>query len=285
MIRFFRRYLDSGSSGGSGGGGGDDYTPPELDMATALPPDLRDKPYFKDKSFVDVVKEHANLQTKLGQRPAGIPGEDANDEEWGKFIGAIKPKDISEYELPETEFSKAGKRSEGFEKALRDMAAEVGIPKRQFKVFAEKIEGHLAQAETLGETQKAEREQEFETLLDNAYKGEKQNVIDRTKKLMTEMINPAFKEQTAKALENLSNESLFALTAVLDGVYNKYVKEDGTPGSPAAAGGETAATLTAEAEKIMASKAYSDFRDPGHDAAKQKVQENFARIAEMGKKK
>lgn len=282
MIKFIRRYLDDG---GGGGNGGDDYTPPEIDMTTALPPDLRDKPYFKDKSFVDVVKEHVNLQTKLGQRPAGIPGEDAGDEEWGKFIGAIKPKDVSEYEFPETEYSRAGKRSEGFEKTLRELAAEVGIPKRQFKIFAEKVEGHLMQAEALGETQKAEREQEFETLLDNTYKGEKQKVLDRTKKLMTEMIDPALKESAAKAFENISNEALFALTAVLDGVYNKYVKEDGTPGSPSAAGGETAAQLTADAEKIMASRAYADFRDPGHDEARKKVQEIFARVAEMGRKK
>lgn len=262
------------------------YTPPDIKMNEALPPEFRDKPFFKDKSFVDVVKDHVNLQTLLGQRPAGIPKDDASDEEWGKFLGALRPKAVDEYTFPETAFSKSGKRNEGYEKALRTMANEVGVPKKMFPKFVEMVETHLSEADKLNSTQTAEatkaREAEFEGLLDKTYSKDKQAVVDRTKKLMVESVDPALKENVGKVLQNISNEALFALTAVLDGVYKKYIAEDKTPGTEAVAGSDAVA-LQAEAEKIMMSDAYRDFRVAGHDAAKQRVQDIFKQIAALKK--
>ena len=120
---FFSRCLDPDPAVG---GGGDPvhvnndtpppaYTPPDIKMAEAIPPEFRDKPFFKDKTFVDVIKDHVNLQTLLGQRPAGIPADDAPAADWDKFLGAIRPKAIEDYAFPETAFSKAGKRNPGYE--------------------------------------------------------------------------------------------------------------------------------------------------------------------------
>lgn len=263
------------------------YTPPDINMAEALHPDLRDKPFFKDKSFSDVMTEHANLQALMGQRPAGIPGDDASDEDWGKFIGAIKPKSADEYGFPETDYSKAGKRNEGYETAIRTMANEVGIPKRQFPKFVEMIEQHLGAADKLGATQteeqKATRETEFEGMLDKAYPTDKQAVLDRTKKLMVESVDPAFKDKVDEVLKDISNETLFALTAVLDGVYKKHIAEDTPPGGGDGATGD-AASLMAEMQKIQSSKEYTDFRLPGHDAAKLRVPELAKQIAALQKK-
>ena len=295
-MKWFLRYLDP--DGGDGGDGGTAvkidnkvdpaaYTPPELDMATALPPEYRDKPYFKEKSFVDIIKEHDNLQGLMGKRPAGIPKDDAPAEEWDKFIGATRPKSADEYVLPETEFSKAGKRNAGLEKAVRDMALEIGIPKRQFGKLVEKIEGHLAEAERFGgkqtEDQLKAKEVEFEGLLDKVYMKDKQIVLDRTKKLMVESVDPAHKDKVEGVLKDISNETLFALTAVLDGVYKKYIAEDRSPDGDINAGGD-AASLETEARKIMMSPEYKDFRVAGHEEAKQKVQDLFQRIAAMKNK-
>ena len=284
---------------GIGGGEGDpppvpvpndivppEYTPPDINMAEALPPDMRGKPFFKDKSFSDVITEHANLQTLIGQRPAGIPGDDASDEDWGKFIEAIKPKSADEYGFPETEYSKAGKRNEGYETAIRTMANEVGVPKRQFPKFVEMIEQHLGDADKLGTTQtegqKAARETEFEGLMDKAYPQNKQAVIDRTKKMMVESVDPAHKEKVGEVLKDISNEHLFALTAVLDGVYKKHIAEDGPPGEGDNSSGD-AANLMAEMQKIQGSPEYTDFRMPGHDAAKLRVPELAKQIAALQK--
>lgn len=263
-----------------------DYTPPDINMAEAIPPEHRDKPFFKDKSFGDVITEHVNLQSLMGQRPAGIPAENASDEEWGKFLGAIKPKSVDEYGFPETEFSKAGKRDANYETAIRTMANEIAVPKRQFPKFVEMIEQHLTNADTAGTTQteeqKATRETEFEGLMDKAYPQDKQAVIDRTKKLMVESVDPAMKEKVGEVLKEVSNETLFVLTAVLDGVYKKHIAEDGPPGSIDNPSGD-AASLMAEMQKIQASPEYSDFRHPGHDAAKARVPELANQIAALRK--
>lgn len=262
------------------------YTPPDIKMAEALPPEFRDKPYFKDKGFVDVIKDHVNLQTLLGTRPAGIPKDDAPAEEWDKFLGSLRPKSVDEYGFPETEFSKSGKRNPGYETALRTMANEVGIPKNRFPKFVEMVEQHLAGAEKINATQSEEgkkaREAEFEGLLDKTYAKDKQVVIDRTKKLMVESVDPALKDKVTTVLQDISNEALFALTAVLDGVHKKYISEDRSPLGGGNAGGDVAA-LEAEAHKIMASDVYKDFRIPGYDAAKQRVQDIFNQIAALKK--
>jgi hypothetical protein len=262
------------------------YTPPAINMAEALPPEFRDKPYFKDKDFVGIIKEHANLQTLLGQRPTGIPKEDATDEEWGKFLGAIKPKSADEYALPDTDFSKAKGRSDEYVKSAKEILFNAGVPKRQAASIISGFESFLAKAGEGNEAKAKEaavaRETEFEGLLDKTYGTQKQAVLDRTKKLMSDSVAPEMRERVAAVLKDIPNEHLFALTAVLEGVHKKYIAEDNAPDTSGNAGGDSN-SLQAEAESIMRSPAYSDFRNPGHDSAKQRVQELFGRIATMRK--
>lgn len=296
-MRFLRLYRDP--DGGDGGGsttvvvdnttpagGNSGYTPPTIDMATALPPEFREDPAFKGKDFVSVIKEHANLQKLLGQRPQGIPAETASDEEWGKFIDTLRPKDLKEYELPETEWSKANKRSPEYEGALRTILAEMGVPKRFAGKGIAKIEAFLSESQKANEAKRVEaetaRQGEFEKLLDTTYGKEKQAVLDRTKKLMTESVPAAMQEKVAAVLKDISNDQLFVLTTVLNGIHAKYIAEDNPPGGNGNAGAD-ASSLQAEAEGIMRSDAYRDFRNPGHDAAKQKVRDLFTQVAALKK--
>ncbi len=268
--------------GTGGGGAGGDYVPPTIDMATALPPEYRENPAFKGKDFVSLVKEHANLQTLIGQRPAGIPDDKASDEDRGKFLSALRPKDLKEYQFPETEYSKTNKRSSEFETAVREIMAEAGVPKWQFPKAVAKVEAWLMQGQkaTLEAKQKATDAQntEFEALLDKTYGAEKGKVTDRAKVLMLESVAPELKEKVSAVLGNISNDTLFALTAVLNGIHAKYIAEDAPPGGDNPPGGDTS-SLQSEAEKIMKSEEYRDWRKPGHEEAKAKVQELFGRIA------
>jgi hypothetical protein len=252
-------------------------------MATALPPELREKPAFKGKDFVSLVKEHDNLQTLLGQRPTGIPKDDAPDEEWTKFSSALKPKTAAEYVLPETDFSKRSPRSDEYVKNAREILYNADVPKRQagkviagFESLVEKLQIQKAEADAAAETKRAT---EFEALLDKTYSTNKQVVLDRTKKLMVEMVDPSIKDKVGEGLKNLPNDLLFALTAIMEGVHTKYLAEDAPPGG--GSGNQTdSAAMQKEAETIMQSDAYKNFRAVGHDEAKQKVQGLFAKIAE-----
>ena len=265
----------------------DKYTPPDIKMAEALPQDLRDKPFFKDKSFVDVVKEHANLQALLGQRPAvGAPKDDASAEEWDKFFASLRPKPAEDYALPETDFSKAKGRSDEYVKSAKQILFDAGVNPRQATKILTGFEAFLAQSTSAQEGKSADvakaRDAEFEKLLDTTYGTQKQAVIDRTKKLMTESVDPAQKNSVAKVLENISNDTLFALTAVLDGVYKKHIAEDKLPGGTDNSSADII-SLQAEAEKIMSSDTYKDFRRAGHEESKLKVREIFQRIADAKK--
>lgn len=258
------------------------YTPPDIKMAEALPPEYRDKPYFKDKTFVDVIKEHDGLQKLLGQRPAGIPKEDASDEEWSKFLGAIKPKSMDEYALPETDFSKANGRTDEYIKTVKELFYGADISKKQAAKLTAGIDAFLAKSKAAQETLQAEankkRELEFEALLDKTYGANKQTVIERTKKMMVEMVDPSMKESIGGVLKNMPNDVLFAVTTILDGVHKKYLSEDTLPGDNRNAGGDIS-SWQSEAEQIMRSPEYRDFRLAGHDEAKRKVSELFTRIA------
>lgn len=263
------------------------YTPPDIKMAEALPPEYRDKPYFKDKTFVDVIKEHDGLQKLLGQRPAGIPKEDASDEEWNKFLGAIKPKSADEYALPETEFSKANARSDEYVKTVKELFYGADISKKQAAKLTAGIDAFLAKAQGAQATIKAEadakRATEFEGLLDKTYGANKQTVIERTKKMMVEMVDPSIKDSIGGILKDMPNDVLFAVTTILDGVHKKFLSEDSAPGTNSNAGGDVL-SWQAEAERIMKSPEYKDFRLAGYDDAKRKVAELFSQIAAAQKK-
>lgn len=303
MLQFRRLCRTEGGDGGGGdgspattivkvdaaapaAGAAGAYTPPTIDMATALPPEYRELPAFKGKDFVSLVKEHANLQTLIGQRPAGIPGENATDEDWGKFVGTMKPKDLAEYGFPETEYSKAQKRSPEYETAIREIMAEVGVPKKLFGKGVEKIEAFLMNGKKGADAIKAkadsDRNVEFDALLDTTYGKDKSTVTERAKSIMAEVVAPELKDKVTAVLKDIPNDVLFALTAVLNGVHAKYIAEDGPIGGGAPPAGDPSA-MQAEAEAIMKSDAYRDWRNPGHEAAKQKAQSIFQKISAMKK--
>jgi len=256
-------------------------------MQAAIPPEFREKAYFKDKSFEEVIKEHVNLQTLLGKRPDGIPKPDASAEEWTAFLTTLRPESAEAYELPETEFSKTHGRDDEYVKNARDILFNANVNPHQAKAIMEGFEKYMGNATATKESAKAEmdkaREVEFETLLDTTYKGDKQNVIDRTKRLMAEAVAPDMKEKVNAALKEVSNETLFALTAVMEGIHKKYIAEDAPPGGGDGSAGEDAASLQEEAEGIMKTPAYNDFRNSGHDSARQRVRDLFDRIAKMKK--
>jgi hypothetical protein len=63
---------------------------------------------------------------------------------------------------------------------------------------------------------------------------------------------------------------------------SKYIAEDSRPGAFSPSGAD-AASLQAEAEAIMRSPEYQDFRSPGYEAARAKVQELFGQVAKARK--
>lgn len=305
MIRsMFLRYLDPDPEGNQGGGdpaaaptGGDPttvvvtpthgdpnppptYTPPELDLAQAIPPEYRDKPYFqKLQSFEQMVKEFDGLQGLLGRRPTGVPAENATPEEWDTFFSALRPKDPSEYELPETEYSKAHGRDENYVKAMTSVLHKAGVNKHQAKIIAEGNDQAIMdlrkQAQEKEAADLAARDAEFDTKLKETFRDKLDSALARNKELIQKHV-PA---ELQPHLANLPNDALLAVTTLLNDIHEKYVKADSFEPNGGPTSGADPAALQAEGRKLMASDAYKDFRHANHDAVVNKVREIYSQIA------
>ena len=249
------------------------YTPPEINMAEALPPEHRNKEYFKDITFEKMVNEFVGLQTKLGERPAvGVPNADATPEQLDAFYNSLRPANLDEYQIPETDFSKDKGRDETFQKSMKEVFYKAGVSQRQVNILTKEYDGLMAQMLEQGE----EADKKFDEKITEVFKDNREQALTRAKDLMRENIPEEFKP----LLENIPNSALLLLTTTLNGVYDKYIKEDGV-GTQASVATADPIALRAEAMKIMQSAEFKDFRNPGYDAAQDKVKQIYKQIAEI----
>jgi hypothetical protein len=248
-----------------------EYKAPELDMKTAIPPEHRNKDYFKDITFEKLVDQHVNLQTKLGTRPeVGVPGADATEEQIKNFYDSLRPDDKTKYEFPETEFSKAHGRDEEFQTGMRDVFHEAGVSQHQVKLLTE---GYDKLAEGIKAKADAD-DQNFDQQISDIYKDDREKALTTAKDLMKAHIPENLKPE----LEKLDNRALLLLTTTLNGVHKKYIAEDGVGPANQNATGDVIA-LREEAMNIYKSSEYRDFRHSGHDAAVARYKDLYTQIA------
>ena len=128
----------------------------------------------------------------------------------------------------------------------------------------------------------ADNDKEFGELT-STYFGEKQETVIA---LANKMIAENIPENLKPFLENLDNKALVLLAATLDGVRNKYIKEDdgGSLGGDIISGGESKESLQAEARAIMMKPEYSNAFHPLHQGLMEKKNAIYAKIASITKK-
>ena len=286
MRKFIRILRDAAAGGeGEGGTGGEpgtvakatpDHQPPnppapfeypEINMQESLPPELRDDPNFKDMTFERLVTDFQGLQKKIGERPpVGVPAPDAKPEEVQAFYEGLRPENSDNYEFPTGEGV-----DENFQAVMKDLLFKSNISTHQAKTL---IEGY----DQFQKQQQETMETEFDKKIDELYKDQRDQVLSQTKQLMKDNIP----QEMHSMLENLPNSSLLLLTATMKSIHDKYIKEDSLPGH-LPKGGDNPVELRAEAMKIMQTDAYKDFRQPGHEDARAKVKELYAKVAELQK--
>lgn len=86
----------------------------------------------KIKSVDDLWKTTANAQSLLGKRPAGIPTDDAPEEEWNKYFQALgRPESPDKYDLGKLENLPEGLDLAPFESKFKQIAHETGLSPKQ----------------------------------------------------------------------------------------------------------------------------------------------------------
>jgi hypothetical protein len=243
------------------------YTPPEfkIDM---VPPEFRDKPYMKDvKDIPTLFKNYDGLQTQMGQRPpVGVPDANAKPEDVDKFYGTLRAKTAAEYKYEDVKGAdgKPIARDTKVVEKINEAFLGADLSPRQAAKLLPKLEAMVGE---LGKEHSGAEDAAFEASVTKMFGDKTAEALKIAKDLMVAHIPAEFKDR----LEKLPNDALMFLTATLKGVHDKYIKEDSI-NSPGGGGSNVnEAELRAEAQGIMKSDAYKDFRHADH----QKVQDRL----------
>lgn len=291
---------EPGGGGGEPGGGGqtgntrtikrtEDPVPegfklPEgVSFDQLVPEEYRDKPYLKDAIEKGDIKEvFAKLdgaQKLIGQRPAGIPADDAPAEEWEKFYDSMgRPEDPKGYEF---EVPEGVDRDEEFEGEVKQIFHKHGLTPKQALGVQKEFDALLADTlEKKGAAQK-QLDKDFNKLSTEVFGDER---VDAALSEAKALIGKYTPEKMKGHVENLSNENLIVLASVLDGINRDYISEDqGGGGSPSGGTPESVEGLRAEARKLMAKPEYSDSFKTGHKEVANRVTAIYKRISELEK--
>lgn len=275
---------------GSAAGEGDKGA---LDFKTLVPQEYQDKPYMQEllkheSPETELFKQFDGLQSKLGQRPEGVPKEDASDEDWTKFyrsLGMPEKADEYSYELPTFEGEDAAigefiknSRSTEFEADIKGLAHEAKLTAKQWDIMSKGFDALSVKhnKDVLMKAANAEKElnQGFDNLADETF-GDK---ADEALALGKKMLDAHTPKELQGHLSNLSNEALVVMAGVLNNIYNQYGKEDTFDFKGDATSGGGRSEISEEGRKLMAHPAYSDPFHPEHESYVKRVQENYARL-------
>lgn len=253
----------NGSGGGGTGPAGGGGNPPAL--STVIPESYRDKDWVKQntKDPETFFKWVDNLNTTVGKKGVLIPGDKATPEEITNFRTALGvPAKPEEYEFVDIDELKDSKRIPETDLAVKKLMHEAGIPKEAAKKLQSGFEKMMyAEHQKIVTANKAVDEA-FDKATLKLFGDKKELVLTNAKKLIQENTPP----EILPMVDKLDNDTLLVLAATLNGIVNKYIKEDGFRGGTGGAGtgGETYEALSAQQRELMKNPAFSDFRHADH---------------------
>lgn len=246
-----------------------------------VPADYHDRGYLKDlldkpqgaETTAELFKRLDGAQKLIGQRPAGIPGNDAKPEEVEAFLSKLRPEKAEAYDLKVLDNAK----DEALVATLREAFHHAGSSETQARRFLEKFIPAFAERSKTAVAEKQAQDEAFNALVQKTFGDDNAKVLARVKGAMDELAPADLKPHLGK----LSNENLAIMAGVIDAVLKKYGAEDKVvPGGNGGSGasGDTEA-MRAEMSALIAKPEYRDEFAPGHAAARAKVAELAQKIA------
>lgn len=264
---------------------GTPYALPEnVKFSDLVPGDLKDKPYMKDVTDVaSLFKKFDGAQTLIGQRPAGIPAEDASDEDWGKFHDAAgRPKEAKLYEFAPTKDSegKEIKRNADVETKVKEIFHKAGISAKQGKAIQTGYEALLVQIQKDLKGADVQKDTDFDALASKTFGKDVEKTLAISKKLLEDNMPEGFGDH----FKGISNEHLILMAGVLKNIQAKYISEDVISSADATTTVTSIAELRKEARDLMAKKEFQDAFHPDHVKTKAAVDEIYDKIRKLSKK-
>ena len=253
---------------------------------------------YKDKEWVknlqktqdptsEFFKQFEHAQSLIGSRQGiQVPPADATPEQVKAYHKALGvPDDVKGYEAKPVEWSAEEKQlgevvAKSIDSKLLDEMKQVALEAGTTpKAFQKMFEGYQ---KALVKTQKemiiaAQQQQQadsvdFDKQADQWFGTEKAQVMDRGKRLLDENVPPQMKALLARQ----TNESLMLLAATLNGIHNKYIKEDGF--NTGVGTQSSQASGMAARQQLIAmqqTEAYRNPMHPDHDSVVKKINEGY----------
>jgi len=254
-----------GGTGGAGGGAGGGGTGSAGSLLNFIPKEYAGKDWVKQNtaSPENFFKFVDNLNTAFGKKGVIVPGEGATPEEVAGFRKGIGvPDNADAYEFENAPEFKDLKRDPDVEKVVKKMFHDAGIPKEAAKKLQMSYEKMLFADHQKFVAKGKELDAAFDKEVVKLFGDKKDTALAEARKLLKDNVPP----EVGVKLEKLDNDALLVMTAALDGIIRKYVKEDGFTGGKGAgsSGGETFDALSAAQRELMKNPAFKDFRHADH---------------------
>lgn len=254
-----------------------------------VPPELHDRPYLKDyldKPWDKTVgaeffKKLDGAESLIGKRPAIPDPKTAKPEELDKFFEQFRPEKAEDYEVPGAGDEKV---DQGFIKAVRAGLHAGKISKVQATGLLKAIAEYGAEVRKTQAGEQQRKAAEFDALAKSVLGEQNKTIMENTRKLIKELAPAA----AQFSLDKLDDNQLVVMASIIQSIHKKYAPEDdsltGKPGSAGSGGGQGGIEeKRTEMRTIMASKAYTNWQDAGHEAALKRVQTLAQEMAELQK--
>lgn len=245
-----------------------------------IPESYKDRGWAeKIKSPDDLWKTLDNAQSLIGKRPAGIPSQDASDDEWSQFYKAMGRPDEPKYDFTDPEGLPDGFDTSSFKEQAAQILHKAGLtPKQANAVYNEYLKLELEGAGKSQEAKAAEQAEldaKYEALTKEHFGDDAEKYENLLKDDFSKHVPQSLKETFAK-LADMPDvlTALMAYTKGKQSEIDRIKKEYGQEGSITT--GSQASTqsideIRRELASLRTSKEGRDFTNPKYKETQERI--------------
>lgn len=260
---------DAAAAAAAAAGGSQAPAGGSADWVSSLPEELKNVVTTKGyKTPADVVQAYANAEKLIGVDKIPVPKDGVWDQTARQKLGI--PNDAKGYKFDKPTLPEGLPWDDKFEATALEAAAKLGLTNGQVKGLMDMFAAQrVAEFNGIAASREAERNQVAETLKSewgNAFNAKIENASRAARYLGGEELIAALEESGAG-----NNPEIIKAFAKIGGMLKEDQMRQGTPSGF----NLTPEEARVEANKLMASEAYTKTGHPEHAAVVQKVQALF----------
>lgn len=247
---------------------------------------------YKDRGWVEKVKSPDDLwktldnaQSLLGKRPAGIPANDAPDEEWQKFFQAARPESADKYTLGDIEGLPEGVDLAPYKAQAQKLMYDAGLTQKQadalWKQYLGVEMGAVAQSQQ-------DLDKRYDETLNKTFGEKRAEAEAKAQEIINKYVPEDLRTNITKLVNNpegmvgviaLATEMQAKHDAELASIKAEYGAEGKLPNGSGKVESANINEVVTELAKLRLSPEAQDFTKSGHKAAMDKIAELQAIVA------